>query len=197
MVQLWTKVQFRTIIKPKTMSKMIIKDKTHLHITHFYLMLLWPPGAPQRPQLNWSHFKPEFAGKPEEDAEAHLLRTNNWMDTHNFPGNIKVQRFYEHGCFSFCLDIMLLDDFLKNSTNFVRKTSFCLISVKASSGLRKMFSQYYYNQNGVWENVCPTILDTHLPFYGWCWAMLWCYNWIVAKIFFVTTFGWIWNIWQM
>ena len=22
-----------------------------------------------------------------------------------------------------------------------------------------MFSQYYYNQNGVWENVCPTILE--------------------------------------
>ena len=25
------------------------------------------------PQLNWSHFKPEFSGKPE-DTEAHLLR---------------------------------------------------------------------------------------------------------------------------
>ena len=47
---------------------------------------------------------------------------------------------------------------------FVRKTSFYLISVKASSGLRKMFSQCYYNQNGVWENVCLTILDTHFPF---------------------------------
>ena len=23
--------------------------------------------------LNWSHFIPEFSGKPEEDAEAHLL----------------------------------------------------------------------------------------------------------------------------
>ena len=31
------------------------------------------PGAPQKPQLNWSHFKPKFAGKPEEDAEAHCL----------------------------------------------------------------------------------------------------------------------------
>ena len=31
------------------------------------------PGAPQGPQLNWSHFKPKFAGKPEEDTEAHLL----------------------------------------------------------------------------------------------------------------------------
>ena len=35
----------------------------------------------------------EFAGKPEEDAEAHLLRTNDWMDTHNFPGDQKVRRF--------------------------------------------------------------------------------------------------------
>ena len=50
-------------------------------------------GASPRPQLNWSHFKPKFAGKPEEDAEAHLLRMNNWMDTHDFLDKIKVQRF--------------------------------------------------------------------------------------------------------
>ena len=51
------------------------------------------PGAPPRPQLNWSHFKPKFAGKPEEDAEPHLLRMNNWMDMHDFPDNVMVQRF--------------------------------------------------------------------------------------------------------
>ena len=36
------------------------------------------PQAPQAQvtQLNWSYFKPEFSGKPVEDAEAHLLRTN-------------------------------------------------------------------------------------------------------------------------
>ena len=45
------------------------------------------------PQLNWSHFKPEFSGKPE-DAETHLLRTSNWMDTHAFPEGVKVQHFY-------------------------------------------------------------------------------------------------------
>ena len=39
------------------------------------------PVMPQRLQLNWSHFKPEYTGKPDEDAEAHLLRMNNWMDT--------------------------------------------------------------------------------------------------------------------
>ena len=55
------------------------------------------PYAPQVPQvlqeptphmspLNWSHFKPKFSGKPDEDAEAHFLRMNNWMDTHRILG---------------------------------------------------------------------------------------------------------------
>ena len=26
--------------------------------------------------LNWSNFKPKFSGKPEDDAEAHLLHSN-------------------------------------------------------------------------------------------------------------------------
>ena len=43
--------------------------------------------------LNWLNFKPEFLGKPEENAEAHLLCSNNWMDTHHFNEDIKVQRF--------------------------------------------------------------------------------------------------------
>ena len=43
--------------------------------------------------VNLSHFKPEFTGKPEEDAEAHLLCTNDWMTTHNFEEDVKVQRF--------------------------------------------------------------------------------------------------------
>ena len=47
----------------------------------------------QQQQLNWSYFKPEFSGKPEEDAEEHLLRTNDWMETHNFPDDEKVRRF--------------------------------------------------------------------------------------------------------
>ena len=50
-----------------------------------------PMANPQ--QLNWSYFKPEFAEKPEEDSEAHLLRTNDWMETHNFPDDAKVRRF--------------------------------------------------------------------------------------------------------
>ena len=34
-----------------------------------------------------------FAGKPEEDVEACLLRTNDWMETHDFPEDTKVRRF--------------------------------------------------------------------------------------------------------
>ena len=57
------------------------------------------PAARACPQqLNWSYFKPEFSGKPEEYAEEHLLRTNDWMETHNFPDDQKVRRF--------CLTIM-------------------------------------------------------------------------------------------
>ena len=50
-------------------------------------------NQPAQPPLNWSHFKLEFSGKHEDDAEAHLLRTNDWMETHNFPETVKVQRF--------------------------------------------------------------------------------------------------------
>ena len=53
-----------------------------------------PPVKPGLvPQSNWSHFKLESAGKPDKDAEVHLLRTNNWMETHGFPEGVKGQRF--------------------------------------------------------------------------------------------------------
>ena len=45
------------------------------------------------PQLNWSHFKPKFADKLDEDVEAHLLRMNDWMDTHAFSEGVKVKQF--------------------------------------------------------------------------------------------------------
>ena len=32
-----------------------------------------PAGQQQHLHLNWSNFKPEFSGKPDEDAEVHLL----------------------------------------------------------------------------------------------------------------------------
>ena len=43
--------------------------------------------------LNWSYFKPIFSRKPDDDAEAHLLRINDCLDTHRFQDNDKVQRF--------------------------------------------------------------------------------------------------------
>ena len=54
--------------------------------------------APQQPgqqlvHLNWSYFKPEFSGKPDEDAESYLLCTNDWMNAHHFIEGVKVQRF--------------------------------------------------------------------------------------------------------
>ena len=45
------------------------------------------------PQSNWSHFKPEFTGKPDEDAEAIFLRTNDWMDTHALQEGVKSKDF--------------------------------------------------------------------------------------------------------
>ena len=45
------------------------------------------------PCLNWLHFKPEFAYKPDEDAEGHFLRTTNCIDTHAFQKGVKVKRF--------------------------------------------------------------------------------------------------------
>ena len=44
------------------------------------------------PQLNWSHFKPKYSGKPDKDVEAHLLRTNDWMDTHEFLDQVNFSR---------------------------------------------------------------------------------------------------------
>ena len=60
------------------------------------------PAVPQAPQqlavpqmvhLHWSNFKPEFPGKPDEDAGAHLLCTNDCMNVHHFTDGVKVQRF--------------------------------------------------------------------------------------------------------
>ena len=53
-----------------------------------------PAGLQQQHlHLNWSNFKPEFSGKPDEDAEAHLVCSNEWMNAHCFVNGVKVQRF--------------------------------------------------------------------------------------------------------
>ena len=43
--------------------------------------------------INWSNFTPEFSEKPDEDAEVHLLHSNDWMNAHHFYDDVKVQRF--------------------------------------------------------------------------------------------------------
>ena len=43
--------------------------------------------------MNWSYFKPEFSGKPEEDPQGHFLKILDWIDTHNFPAAQSVRRF--------------------------------------------------------------------------------------------------------
>ena len=60
-----------------------------MHVNPSNPMQVQAPPA-QMAQLSWSYFKPGFSGKPEEDAIAHLLRTNDWMETHNFPEESKV-----------------------------------------------------------------------------------------------------------
>ena len=49
--------------------------------------------APQVFYQNWIGKQPEFLGKPEEDAESHLLGTRDWMEAHNFPNEVKVRCF--------------------------------------------------------------------------------------------------------
>ena len=57
----------------------------------------WAPvGVMPAPQIfyqNWIGKKPEFSGRPEEDAESHLLSTGDWMEAHNFPEGEKVRHF--------------------------------------------------------------------------------------------------------
>ena len=52
-----------------------------------------PAGQQQHLHINWSNFKPEVSGKPDEDAEVHLLHSNDWMNAHHFIDGVKVQRF--------------------------------------------------------------------------------------------------------
>ena len=56
-----------------------------------------PAGAAPIPQIfyqNWIGKKLEFSGKPEEDAESHLLSTRDWMEAHNFPEGEKGRHFH-------------------------------------------------------------------------------------------------------
>ena len=52
-----------------------------------------PVGQQQHLHINWSNIKPEFSGKPDENAEVHLLHSNDWMNAHHLINGVKVQRF--------------------------------------------------------------------------------------------------------
>ena len=54
-------------------------------------------GPQQQPvHLNWYSFKPEFSRKPDEDAETHLLHSNDWMNAHSFVEGVKSTDFVSH-----------------------------------------------------------------------------------------------------
>ena len=57
------------------------------HVVPPAQLVVSPAQPDPLPQLNWSHFK------PDEDAEAHLLRTNDWMDTHAFQEGVESKGF--------------------------------------------------------------------------------------------------------
>ena len=94
--------------------------------------LVLPPASPVQipnpvqPQLNWSHCKQKFSGGPEEDAEAHLLRTNDWMESHNFPEVAKVHGF----CLTLTVDARLWYESLRPT-------------VVNCTGLQEHFRQQY------------------------------------------------------
>ena len=46
---------------------------------------------PHMPPLNWSHFKPNFSRKPDKDAKAQLLRTDNWLTHTDFRTTTKYR----------------------------------------------------------------------------------------------------------
>ena len=53
-----------------------------------------PQNPPfQVPQFNWLYYKPEFSGKPQEDTIAHLMRTNDWMETMTFHRKQRYKNF--------------------------------------------------------------------------------------------------------
>ena len=74
----------------------IVQNVPVLPIPQPVPMQLAPAGVIPAPQIfyqNWIGKKPEISGKPEEDAESHLLNMRDWMEAHNFPEGEKVRHF--------------------------------------------------------------------------------------------------------
>ena len=82
------------------------------------------PPAQQKQQivhLNWSNFKPEFSGKPDEDAETCLLCINDWMNVHHFIEGVKVQIF----CLTLLGEAMIMVTVIRtNKCRLARVTQF-------------------------------------------------------------------------
>ena len=70
--------------------------------------------------LNWSNFKPELSGKPDRDAEAYLLHTNDWMNVLHFVEGVKVQRF--------CLTLLGEARLWYHSLGLIKEYKICLDS---------------------------------------------------------------------
>ena len=49
--------------------------------------------VPQVFYQNWIGIKPEFLGKPKEDAESHLLSTIDWVEAQTFQMKSKLDIF--------------------------------------------------------------------------------------------------------
>ena len=44
--------------------------------------------------INWSYFKLKVSGKPDKGAKTHLLRTNDWTNTHALQEGVKANGFF-------------------------------------------------------------------------------------------------------
>ena len=91
--------QIKTRVRIKIKSLQVRSQLLCLHnqyTTNRSHAQLAPAGVIPVPQIIyqiWIGKQPEFSGKPEEDAESHLLSTRDWMEVDNFPEGEKVRHF--------------------------------------------------------------------------------------------------------
>ena len=81
------------IQNPNQIPNQNYKSESPTPSQSFYTKYTFSAISTSEAQINWSHFKPENAGRTDEDAEAHLAMTKDWIDTQKFLDHVKVQRF--------------------------------------------------------------------------------------------------------
>ena len=125
-----------------------------------------PPQIIHQQMVNWSNFKPKSASKPEEDAEVHLLFTNDWMQTHNFEANVKVQRF----CFTLLREARLWYETL-NVTN--------IAWLELQNAFRQQYSnlsntpeQYFHQWRSFYFDENADSIDSYVTRMSQCAAIL-------------------------